>query len=327
MGGDTGKDQRVYYFNMKEMMNNKFGTANAVPFRVVDRNIGLDVDIAIKAFGEYSYKIEDPLLFYTNVSGNVDTPYTRNRMDDQLRAELMNALQPTFAKISAMGIRYSELPGHTEVIAETLNEVLSEKWSNLRGITIVSVGLQSVKASDEDEKMIKELQKSAVFRDPTMAAAGLVGAQADAMRAAAANEGAGPFMAFAGMNMAQMAGGGQAGQLFQQGAQQQQQVQATVPVGVTEVPVWKCPECGKADNTGKFCANCGTPKPEVAEWTCECGTTNTGKFCENCGKPQPVVKHYRCDKCGWEPEDPTQPPKFCPDCGDVFDEEDLVDKG
>ncbi|NLB28092.1 MAG: SPFH domain-containing protein [Clostridiaceae bacterium] len=325
MGGDTGKDQRVYYFNTKEMMNNKFGTANAVPFRVVDKNIGLDVDIAIKAFGEYSYKIEDPLLFYTNVSGNVEEPYTRGRMDDQLRAELMNALQPAFAKISAMGVRYSELPGHTEDIANALNEVLSEKWGNLRGIKVVSVGLQSVKASEEDEKMIKELQKSAVFRDPTMAAAGLVGAQADAMRAAASNEGAGPFMAFAGMNMAQMAGGGQAGQLFQQGAQQQ--AQAPVPVGVTELPVWKCPECGKADNTSKFCANCGTPKPEVAEWTCECGTTNTGKFCENCGKPQPVVKHYRCNKCGWEPEDPTTPPKFCPDCGDVFDEADLVGGG
>ena len=325
MGGDTGKDQRVYYFNTKEMMNNKFGTANAVPFRVVDKNIGLDVDIAIKAFGEYSYKIEDPLLFYTNVSGNVEEPYTRGRMDDQLRAELMNALQPAFAKISAMGVRYSELPGHTEDIANALNEVLSEKWGNLRGIKVVSVGLQSVKASEEDEKMIKELQKSAVFRDPTMAAAGLVGAQADAMRAAASNEGAGPFMAFAGMNMAQMAGGGQAGQLFQQGAQQQ--AQAPVPVGVTELPVWKCPECGKADNTSKFCANCGTPKPEVAEWTCECGTTNTGKFCENCGKPQPVVKHYRCNNCGWEPEDPTTPPKFCPDCGDVFDEADLVGGG
>ncbi len=325
MGGDTGKDQRIYYFNMKEMMNNKFGTANAVPFRVVDKNIGLDVDIAIKAFGEYSYKIEDPILFYTNVSGNVEEPYTRNRMDEQLRAEFMNALQPVFAKISAMGIRYSELPGHTEEIAEVLNEVLSEKWRNLRGISVVSIGLQSVKASEEDEKMIKELQKSAVYRDPTMAAAGLVGAQADAMRAAASNEGAGPFMAFAGMQMAQMAGGGQAGQLFQHGAEQQAQQAAAPVVGsvsATELPVWKCAECGKEDNVGKFCANCGAPKPEDGEWVCECGTTNTGKFCQNCGKPQPLVKTYRCDKCGWVPDDPSQPPKFCPECGDVFDELD-----
>lgn len=323
MGGDTGKDQRIYYFNMKEMMSNRFGTANAVPFRVVDKNIGLDVDIAIKAFGEYSYKIEDPILFYTNVSGNVEEPYRRDRMDSQLRAELMNALQPVFAKISAMGIRYSELPGHTEEIADVLNEVLSEKWRNLRGIAIVSVGLQSVKASEEDERMIKELQKSAVYRDPTMAAAGLVGAQADAMRAAASNEGAGPFMAFAGMNMAQMAGGGQAGQLFQQGAQQQAQAGPVVGrVAATEVPVWKCDECGKTDNIGKFCANCGAPKPASDHWVCECGTTNTGKFCQNCGKARPVMKSYKCDKCGWIPEDPSKPPKFCPQCGDVFDEAD-----
>jgi membrane protease subunit (stomatin/prohibitin family) len=325
-GGDTGKDQRVYYFNLKEMMNNRFGTANAVPFRVVDKNIGLDVDIAIKCFGEYSYKVENPLLFYTNVSGNVEEPYTRDQMDNQLRAELMNALQPAFAKISELGIRYSALPGHTEEISNALNEVLTEKWRELRGIVIVSVAIQSVKASEEDEQLIKDLQKSAVFRDPTMAAAGLVGAQADAMRAAAANEGAGPFMAFAGMNMAQMAGGGQATQLFQQGAVQPQPVPGSTMVAAA-VPVWKCTSCGKADNVSKFCGECGSPKPVKDEWQCECGTVNTGNFCHDCGKPRPVALHYQCDKCGWEPEDQNNVPKFCPNCGDVFDEKDIKGGG
>lgn len=325
-GGDTGKDQRVYYFNLKEMMNNRFGTANAVPFRVVDKNIGLDVDIAIKCFGEYSYKVENPLLFYTNVSGNVEEPYTRDQMDNQLRAELMNALQPAFAKISELGIRYSALPGHTEEISNALNEVLTEKWRELRGIVIVSVAIQSVKASEEDEQLIKDLQKSAVFRDPTMAAAGLVGAQADAMRAAAANEGAGPFMAFAGMNMAQMAGGGQATQLFQQGAVQPQPVPGSTMVAAA-VPVWKCTSCGKADNVSKFCGECGSPKPVKDEWQCECGAVNTGNFCHDCGKPRPVALHYQCDKCGWEPEDQNNVPKFCPNCGDVFDEKDVKGGG
>ncbi len=325
-GGDTGKDQRVYYFNLKEMMNNRFGTANAVPFRVVDKNIGLDVDIAIKCFGEYSYKVENPLLFYTNVSGNVEEPYTRDQMDNLLRAELMNALQPAFAKISELGIRYSALPGHTEEISNALNEVLTEKWRELRGIVIVSVAIQSVKASEEDEQLIKDLQKSAVFRDPTMAAAGLVGAQADAMRAAAANEGAGPFMAFAGMNMAQMAGGGQATQLFQQGAVQPQPVPGSTMVAAA-VPVWKCTSCGKADNVGKFCGECGSPKPVKDEWQCVCGAVNTGNFCHDCGKPRPVALHYQCDKCGWEPEDQNNVPKFCPNCGDVFDEKDVKGGG
>jgi membrane protease subunit (stomatin/prohibitin family) len=329
-GGDTGKDQRVYFFNIKEMMGNRFGTANAVPFRVVDNNIGLDVDIAIKCFGEYSYRITDPILFYTNVTGNVEESYTRDRMDSQLKAELMNALQPAFAKISAMGIRYSALPGHTEEIAQALNEVLSEKWRDLRGIMVVSVGVQSVKASEEDEQMIKELQRSAVFRDQTMAAAGLVGAQTDAMRAAASNEGAGPFMAFAGMNMAQMAGGGQATQLFQQGQPYQHQgVGQPVAPGHSTIiqasaPVWKCEKCPKEDNVGKFCADCGAPKPVKETWVCECGQTNEGKFCSNCGKERPEKKYYRCDKCGWEPKDQTNVPKFCPNCGDVFDENDEV---
>lgn len=122
------KDQRVYFFNTKEIVGNKYGTANPVPFRVVDRNIGLDVDIAIKCFGEYSYKLTDPMLFYKNVCGNISADYTRDRIDSQLKSEVLTALQPAFAKISALGIRYSAVPGHTAELAEALNEALSQKW-------------------------------------------------------------------------------------------------------------------------------------------------------------------------------------------------------
>ncbi len=327
--GDTGKDQRVYFFNTKEIMGNKYGTANPVPFRVVDQNIGLDIDISIRCNGEYSYRITDPLLFYTNVCGNVTDDYERSEIDSQLKTELMTALQPAFAKISAMGIRYSAVPAHTMELADALNDVLSEKWSGLRGIEIVSFGINSMKASEEDEAMIKELQKSAVLRNPNMAAATLVGAQAEAMKAAASNTSTGPMMAFAGMNMATQAGGMNAQQLFQMGAQQQAApMQQAAPAqqmasAAAAQTGWTC-TCGKTGNTGKFCAECGAQKPAEDGWTCTCGAVNKGKFCVECGSRKPAGEPlYACDKCGWEPEDPKNPPKFCPECGDPFDDNDL----
>lgn len=320
-GGDTGKDQRVYYFNTKEIIGNKYGTPSPVPFRVVDTNVGLDIDIAIRCHGEYSYKITNPLLFYTNVCGNVDYYYERENIDSQLKTELMTALQPAFAKISEMGIRYSALPGHTMELSDALNNVLSAKWRDLRGIEIVSFGVSSVNASEEDEKMIKELQRNAAFRNPNMAAAHMVGAQAQAMQDAAKNEGGmGAMGGFFGMGMAQNAGGANPANLFAMGQQQQQQ--APMQQQPPTQDGWKC-SCG-ATATGKFCPECGSPKPQSDGWTCSCGAVNKGKFCAECGSPKPAnAPLYKCDKCGWEPEDPAHPPKFCPECGDIFDDNDL----
>lgn len=219
-GGEAPKDQRVYYFNTKEIIGNKYGTPSPVPFRVVDQRAGIDIDIAIRCFGEYSYRVANPLLFYTNVCGNVEADFDRGTIDGQLKTELLTALQPAFAKISDMGIRYSALPGHTTELADALNQELSAKWRDLRGLEIVSFGVSSVKANEEDEKMIKELQRNTAFMDPTRAAAHLVGAQAGAMQAAAANPNAGPAMAFMGMGMAGQAGGMNAQSLFQMGQQQ-----------------------------------------------------------------------------------------------------------
>ena len=317
-GGDTAKDQRVYYFNTKELIGNKYGTPNPVPFRVVDERAGIDIDINIRCFGEYSYRLSDPILFYTNVCGNVAYQYKRSELDSQLKSELLTALQPAFAKISAMGIRYSALPGCTTEMADALNEVLSEKWKGLRGIEIVSFGVSSVKADEKDEKMIKEMQRNAAFMDPTRAAAHLVGAQASAMQAAAANEGAGSAMAFMGMNMAQNAGGVNAQNLYAMG---QQQAAAAPAPAAAPANGWTC-ACGTV-NTGKFCTNCGAAKPADG-WVCACGAVNKGKFCSECGAKKPAGEPlYKCDKCGWEPEDPKNPPKFCPECGDIFNEEDI----
>ena len=321
-GGVAAKDQRVYFFNTKDIVGNKYGTPNPVPFRVVDRNIGLDVDISVRCFGEYSFRIIDPILFYRNVCGNVTESYNTEQLSGQLRTELLTCLQPSFAKLSEMGLRYSVLPGHAADLAAVMNEFLSERWGGHYGIKIQEIGVSSIKASEEDENMLKELQKNAVFKDPTMAAAHLVGAQASAMQSAASNQSAGSYMAFAGMNAAAASGGMNASGLYQMG-------QSAKPAAGGDT--WVCPSCHAQGNTGKFCSQCGTARPssgqtdDSAYWTCSCGAKNKGKFCMECGKPKPADQLlYRCDKCGWEPADPHNPPKFCPQCGDPFNEGDIV---
>ena len=281
-GGDTGVDQRVYYFNTKEIIGNKYGTANPVPFRVVDKTITLDVDISIACHGEYSYKIQDPILFYKNVCGNVESAYTRDKIDSQLKSEVLTALQPAFAEISEMGIRYSSIPAHADDVAKALNDVLSSEWSGKRGIVISAFGVNSLKASEEDEKMIKELQKLAAYKTADMGAAAMTAATAQAMQDAAKNEG-GAMLGFAGVNMAQQMSGINAGQLYAMSQGQQPQMQPA-----SQVNGWNCPSCGQQGNTGKFCQNCGSPKPESTAWVCpSCGQQgNTGKFCQNCGAPR-----------------------------------------
>ena len=340
-GGDTGKDQRVYYFNTKELLDNKFGTPNPIPFRVVDSKIGLDVDVSIRCSGVYSYRIADPLLFYTKVCGNVSQDYTRDELDSQLKSEFISALQPAFAKLSDLELRPNQIVAHNTDLENAMNEALSVKWGELRGLQVVSIALGSVTLPPEDAEMIKQLQRTAVLQNPMMAGATLVGAQADAMKAAASNT-AGAMTGFMGMGMAMNAGGMNAQNLFAMGQQQAQQPAPAAngwkcACGATVTGKF-CPECGSkkpepiqngwkckcgATATGKFCPECGSPKPTEDGWTCGCGAVNKGKFCQNCGAKKPEgAPLYRCDKCGWQPEDPRNPPKFCPECGDLFDDND-----
>ena len=282
-GGEAPKDQRVYYFNTKELIDNKFGTPNPVPFRVVDHKIGLDVDVSLRCSGVYSYRIADPLLFYGKVCGNITDVYTRSQLDTQLKTEFISALQPAFAQMSELELRPNQIVAHTTQLEEAMNNVLSKKWGELRGLQVVSIALGSLTLPEEDAEMIKQAQRTAMLKDPTMAAATLAGAQADAMKAAASNA-AGAMTGFMGMGFAQQNGGINAQQLFAMGQQKD------------------------------------VPQQQANAWTCTCGNVNTGKFCPECGSKKP---HYRCNKCGWEPADPTKAPKFCPECGDRFNDDDL----
>lgn len=337
-GGDTGKDQRIYYINTKELIDNKFGTPNPVPFRVVDRNIGLDVDVAVRCSGVYSYRISNPLLFYANVCGNIEQEYRREELDHQLKTEFISALQPAFAKISDLEIRPNALPGHVTELCDAMNEALTGKWANTRGITVVSVAIGTIDLPKEDAEMIKQAQKTAILRDPMMAAATLTEAQAGAMKTAAGNS-AGAMTGFMGMGMAAQNGGMNAQNPYQMGAEMAQHNAGQNQQNVSSQPhmtapgkggekeaagKWTC-ACGAVnEKEWKFCQECGKERPQEG-WICSCGAENKGKFCTECGKPRPKgTPVYQCDKCGWKPEDPKNPPKFCPECGDPFDANDIV---
>lgn len=327
-GGSAPVDQRIYFINTKEIMGNRYGTSTPIPFRVVDAKIGLDVDVSLRCNGEYSYRITNPILFYTNVCANFKDTFTKENIDSMLKSEILNALQPALGKLSDIGVRPSALPSHTMEICDALNEQLSQKWGDMRGMTISSFNMNAPTLPPEDQEMIKQLQRTAVMRDPGMAAANLSMAQGDAMKIAAGNSG-GAMMGFMGMNMAQQSGGLNANNLYNMAAQQQAQQaqqaqQQQAQPQQANANEWTC-KCG-AKNTGNFCMSCGEKKPAAENcWTCSCGTQNKGKFCMNCGKPKPAgVPLYKCDKCGWEPADPANPPKFCPECGDPFDANDIV---
>ena len=308
-GGDTGKDQRVYYFNTKELIDNKFGTPNPVPFRIVDSKIGLDVDVSVRCSGVYSYRISDPIVFYTKVCGNVAESYTRDQLDSQLKTEFISALQPAFAKLSDLELRPNQIVAHNTDLEKAMNEALSVKWGELRGLEVVSIALGSVTLPPEDAEMVKQLQRTAVLQNANMAGAALVGAQADAMKAAAANP-SGAMAGFMGMNMAMNAGGMNAQNLYAMGQQAQQQAQKPAQASAQES--WKC-VCG-ATVTGKFCPECGAKKPQPVQaetWKCQCGAVNTGKFCQECGLPKPSDSgEWTCPQCGRVNQG-----KFCQNCG------------
>ena len=301
-GGDTGKDQRVYFFNTKEIIGNKYGTTSPIPFRIVDANLGLDMDAKVRMNGEYSYKLTDPLIFYKKVCGNIEEPYTRDRLDSQMRSELLTALQPALARISEMGVRYSAVPAHTKELADFLNDELSQEWGEQRGIQIEKFGVNSITLPEEIEKQISDRQMAQTMIDPNQAAAVMTNATADAMRDAANNE-AGAMNGFVGMGMAQGMGGSAAANMFAQGGGGQQP-QSAYPMAAgggfagaadgaaqQATPTaggWACPQCGQ-QNTANFCSNCGTKKPEAAsKWFCpQCGKENGGNFCSDCGTKRP----------------------------------------
>lgn len=328
-GGDTAKDQRVYYVNTKEMGEVLYGTATPIPFRVVvNEELGFKLSVKLRCNGNFTYRVADPILFYTNVCGNVAEDFESETIEGKLKGELMTALQPALAKLSADRVMYYEIPAHTMDVAAALNDELSDIWRAKRGLEVVSFNINSLSIPEDQEKKITEWEENAMTMNQTVAASRLVGAQATAMKDAA-NNASGAMTGFMGMGMAMNQGGINAQNLYAAGAAAQPAPDPTptptpAPTPEAKADGWTCPTCGHLAS-GKFCPECGTPKPSVEGWACPtCGTVNKGKFCTECGAKKPAHEPlYRCDKCGWQPEDPHHPPKFCPECGDPFDDNDI----
>ena len=351
-GGDTGKDQRVYYFNTKEIIGNKFGTPNPIMFEVVNKRIGISRTVQVRCNGVYTYVISDPLLFYTRLCGNVEREFTRDQIDEQLKSEFIDALQPALGALAEQELRPAQIPAKANELKAAMNDALRQEWIDNRGISVGKIALNPITLTAEDMKKINELEDAAnVGSNPFMMAGRMTNATADAMQTAAGNS-AGAMTGFMGMGMVGMGGQGGFGaaqNLYNMG----REAAAQQPSAPAAAAGWKCscgatatgkfcPECGAkkpepeqagawkcscgATATGRFCPECGAPKPADAEgWTCSCGTVNKGKFCQNCGAKKPAgVPQYKCDKCGWEPEKGATPPKFCPECGDPFDDGDVI---
>ena len=322
-GGDTGKDQRVYYFNTKEIMGNKFGTPSPIIFEVTNKRIGMSRTVNVRCNGVYSYVISDPLLFYTKVCGNIEQPYTREQIDGQMKADFVSALQPAFGQLAEQELRPAQIPAKANELKVAMNAQLQSDWV-ARGITVSKISLNPITLNPEDMKKIQEMEDSVSYgQNAFMMSGRMTTATANAMETAAGNS-AGAMTGFMGMGMAgnAMGGGFNAAQNFYNMGVQQQAQQPAAPAPAAAG--WKC-ACG-AVNTGKFCTECGSPKPaDDGSWTCSCGAKNKGKFCPECGSKKPAgVPQYRCDKCGWQPEDPTKAPRFCPECGDPFDNGDII---
>lgn len=336
-GGQSTNTMYLVYINLKEITQNPVGFGRTA---FMDKYLG--TRLMLSGYGFYTFKIANPVAFYENLVMDVNTRYNKEQIVPQLKQELQPKLMQAIGMISPMcGNGYQDIYVYQKELADAANGELKESWLNKRGILIDTIAV-TPQLSDEDKDRVMDLENAKTLSNSQMAMGTLVGAQAEAMKAAASND-AGALTGFLGMGMAMNTGGFNTGALLQQqmadeSAQKMQASAQPMPQSAQETVqsvqtpqqtagaanTWDC-ECG-TKNTGRFCVNCGNQKPrEDGAWECGCGTKNKGKFCMNCGKKKPdTIKGYQCDKCGWTTMDVSSAPKFCPECGDKIEEVDIL---
>ncbi len=304
--GVVNSEQRVYFVNLLEITGNTFGTPTPIPYRDPEFK-----SINIRVNGTYTYKIKNPITFFENISGTVGDTFNRNPFTDtQLRTEFLTALSPAINRFGEGGknIFFSQIPTYQMDIKKELETVLDEDWMQNRGIEIIAVGINPVSPDEKSQARIDEVTRIRNYKDGDLASTYATMGMTDAYKNAGSNA-SGAVTGFAGVGMLNMAaqGGGMPNPMNAAAASA-----APVAAGAAAVAAsaggWTC-SCGHSGNTGKFCAECGKPKPS-AGWTCSCGATgNTGKFCAECGKPKPS-EGWTCS-CGAT----GNTGKFCSECG------------
>ncbi len=312
-GGVTPTSQQVFYINLQEIKGIKFGTRNAINYFDNFYN----AELFLRAFGTYSVKITDPLKFFMEAIPRNKEQVDIADINEQYLAEFLTALQAAINQMSADGIRISMVTSKSMELAQYMATVLDKQWSKDRGMKIQSVGIASISYDDESKELINMRNKGAMLQSAGVREGYVQGAAARGLEAAGSNKN-GAMSGFMGMNMGMQTAGG-----FMESASKTNRYQMSQEAAQKqEAPTWKC-SCGQS-NSGKFCTQCGSAKPsgEEGQWKCKCGELNKGKFCSGCGEKKPEEVRYRCDKCGYEPKDPSNPPKFCPECGDPFNEAD-----
>jgi membrane protease subunit (stomatin/prohibitin family) len=319
-GGEIPMQQRVYFVNMLEIIDNKFGTPSPIPY-----DDPTYLGIYIRVNGSFSFRIENPVAFFTSVVGNVTESYTRDMLMDQAKMEFISKLSEALSRMGSGGdnIQYNRLQREQTTLRNYMNDVLDEEWLEGRGMIVVSVGIGGITPDDESRVRIQDFDRDIMLgKNPEMLAARAVAMNAEA-QVAAANNKSGALGALMGVGvLGGMGAGGMGGTpasaAFDVIKSQQVAHAASTPVAAAVATSgWKC-ECGHEGNSGKFCAECGKPMPKASQgWDCVCGAkANTGKFCSECGKKKEAeVAVAECKACGWKGAEGQAAPKFCPECG------------
>jgi len=302
-GGEIPMQQRVYFVNMLEIIDNKFGSAAPIMYPDPDYKL-----IDLRLNGTFSFRIENPVTFFKSVVGNVADDYKRSELADQIKTEFMQKISEALNKLGSVDkIVYSHLLAEQTRLRDYMNQALDDEWLEGRGMVVVSAAFGGISPTDESKEKIKKFDETLFMSQGNRAAVNYVTATADAMKTAAANE-SGVANTMFGMGMLQNVSGGTGAAAI---GSLQQGPAGGAPSGQPEG--WTC-VCGATGNTGNNCPECGKSRASQAPWTCECGAQgNKGKFCGDCGKPKPAAAG--CKECGWKGEDGAKKPKFCPDCG------------